>query len=273
VNDLTELSTPQLRDASAAELRSAIRLRQFRGQTAGLAKGMLQANLAIVPESHALDFMRFCQRNPKPCPLVGVSDTGSPYIKTLSADIDIRTDVPMYNIYRDGALTDSVYDISDVWQSDFVVFAMGCSFTFEHALIRAGIPLWHYQEQKTVPMYRSSIMTRQAGVFAGEMVVTMRAIPADRVAEAEAISARYPLAHGSPVHIGDADSIGIADLYRPDWGDPPPATGSDVPVFWACGVTPQNALLRARLPLSITHKPGHMLVTDVSEQAQIPIVE
>ena len=261
-----------LKNVSSAGLRQAIRSGGYKGQTAGLADGMLQANLMILPEEQALDFMRFCQRNPKPCPLVGVSDTGSPHMTTLGHDIDIRTDVPQYNIYRYGKLDDSVTDIADYWQDDFVVFALGCSFTFEHALSRAGIKLWHFQAQKTVPMYRSNMMTREAGKFGGEMVVTMRAIAADRVEEATAISKRYPLAHGAPVFIGDPNDIGINDIYKPDWGDAPPAIEGDVPVYWACGVTPQNAVQRAKLPLSITHRPGHMLVTDVDEQAEVPII-
>lgn len=269
---MTGTAYSSLQSSPVQELRTAIREGRYRGQTAGLADGRLQANLAILDETYALDFLRFCQRNPKPCPLVGVSDTGSPFIETLGDGIDIRTDVPAYNVYRNGALQDSVNDITDLWQDDFVVFALGCSFTFEHALVRAGIRLWHFEEKKTVPMYRSTINTRPAGPFGGEMVVTMRALPADKVEEAVDISRRYPWAHGAPVHIGNPQDIGIDDLYKPEWGDAPPPVGQDVPVFWACGVTPQNAILRAALPLSITHRPGHMLVTDVDEQSDVPVI-
>lgn len=261
-----------LQRVGVSELRAAIREGSYLGHTAGLADGMLQANLAILPQEFALDFMRYCQRNPKPCPLVGVSDTGVSMMPSLGHDIDIRTDVSAYNVYRDGALDSTVTDIRDLWQDDFVVFALGCSFTFEHALVRAGIKLWHFREGKTVPMYRSNIQTTEAGVFGGEMVVTMRALASDKVDEAVEISRRYPLAHGAPVYIGDPSGIGISDLHTPDWGDAPPAVGDNIPVYWACGVTPQNALLRAKLPLSITHKPGHMLVTDVDEQAEQPVV-
>ena len=261
-----------LRDLSVRDIRQSIRSGAYSGHTAGLASGYLQANLAILPAEHALDFMRFCQRNPKPCPLVGVSETGDPMLSTLGADIDIRTDVPAYNIYRNGELDESVTDISDLWRDDFVAFALGCSFTFEHALVRAGIPLWHFQENKTVPMYRSNIATCDAGPFGGETVVTMRALHPDKVDEAHAISRRYPLAHGAPVFTGDPAEIGIADLAAPDWGDAPPDVGNNVPVYWACGVTPQNAVLRAKLPLTITHKPGHMLLTDVDEQAEVPVI-
>ena len=261
-----------LRQLDISQIRQEIRHGDYQGQTAGLAPGYLQANVAILPVEHALDFMRFCQRNPKPCPLVGVSETGDPMLPTLGADIDIRTDVPAYNVYRNGVLDNTVTDISDLWRDDFVTFALGCSFTFEHALVKANIPLWHFQQNKTVPMYRSNIMTRSAGPFGGEMVVTMRALHPSKVDEAHEISRRYPLAHGGPVHVGDPAEIGIPDLDSPQWGDAPPPVADNTPVYWACGVTPQNAVLRAKLPLTITHKPGHMLLTDVDEQAEVPVI-
>ncbi len=263
-------SYDSLKNGDLPTVRGAIRAGAYTSHTAGLGPGYLQANLAIMPHSHALDFMRFCQRNPKPCPLTGVSDTGNPMMFTLGADIDIRKDVPAYNIYRNGVLDGSATDITDLWQDDFVAFALGCSFTFEHALTQAGIPLWHIEENKTVPMYRSGIDTVPAGPFSGKMVVSMRMIPEARVDEVAAISRRYPLAHGAPVHWGDPAGIGIQDLSRPDWGDAAPYVPGHVPVFWACGVTPQVAIENAGLPICITHKPGHMLITDVSECAEIP---
>ena len=263
----------RLRAATSHDLRMAIRGEKYQGHTAGLASGCLQANIVILPESYALDFMRFCQRNPKPCPLVGVSETGSPMMHTLGHDIDIRTDVPAYNIYRDGTLSESCLNIEALWQPDHVAFALGCSFTFENALTKAGIAVWHIEHNKTVPMYRSSIQTCTAGPFGGEMVVTMRAIDKQRVDEAVAISNNFPLAHGAPVHIGDPAAIGLHDLSSPDWGDKPPAPGDKVPVFWACGVTPQHAIMRAKLPLCISHQPGHMLVTDIDDQADVPIYQ
>jgi len=253
-------------------LREAIRSGQYCSHTAGLGRGKLQANLAIMPEAYALDFMRYCQRNPKPCPLTGVSDTGNPYLSTLGHDIDIRTDVPAYNIYRNGQLDESVNDISDFWQDDFVAFALGCSFTFEHALQRAGIPMWHIDHNLTVPMFRSNIETVAAGPFSGTMAVSMRAVPEARVDEVVAISQRFPLAHGAPVFWGDPAELGIQDITRPDWGDAVPVASGHIPVFWACGVTPQIALETAQLPLCITHKPGHMLITDVPEDAEVPIL-
>jgi len=262
----------RLKTASADALRAEIRAGRYLGHTAGLGNGLLQANLAILPASFALDFMRFCQRNPKPCPVSAVSDTGDPMMHTLGRDIDIRSDVPGYNIYRDGKLSEQRTDIADLWQDDFVAFALGCSFTFEHALMEAGIPLWHVENDTTVPMFRASLQTVPAGPFGGRMVVSMRAIPKDDVAKATAISARYPLAHGAPVHVGDPARIGIADTGAPDWGDPAPVPEGHVPMFWACGVTPQVALERAGLPICITHKPGHMLVTDVPQDAESPIL-
>lgn len=261
-----------LRTSDTGHLRAAIRASRYTGHTAGLAPGQLQANIVILPEAYALDFMRFCQRNPKPCPLVGVSETGDPIMRTLGHDIDIRHDVPLYNVYRHGELHESSTDIIQYWQHDFVAFALGCSFTFEDALVRAGIPIWHIENNKTVPMYRSSIQTCPAGPFRGEMVVTMRAIDANRVDEAIEISRRYPMAHGGPVHVGDPSVIGLNDLSQPEWGDSPPPLDDKVPVFWACGVTPQNAIMGAKLPISITHTPGHMLITDIDEQAEVPVL-
>lgn len=260
-----------LRDLDKDQLKNAIRNSQYEGHTAGLAAGFLQANIIILPEKYALDFMRYCQRNPKPCPLVGVSETGNPFLNTLGHDIDIRSDVPRYNLYRDGKLLGTTSNISDYWADDFVAFALGCSFTFEDALVRAGIRIWHIENNKTVPMYRSNIQTCKSGPFGGQMVVTLRAIDANRVDEAIEISRRYPMAHGGPVQIGDPAGIGLNDLSKPDWGDSPPSIGDKVPVFWACGVTPQNAVMRARLPIMISHAPGHMLITDIDDQAEVPI--
>jgi len=261
-----------LRQESIAAVRAQIRSGHYTKHTAGLGRNLLQANLAIIPEAYALDFMRFCQRNPKPCPLIGASDTGNPNLFTLGGDIDIRTDVPAYNIYRNGLLEQSVTEIGAIWSGDLVAFALGCSFTFEHALIEAGIELWHITNNVTVPMYRSSLETIPAGPFRGPTVVSMRMIPEERVDEAVAISARFPLAHGSPVHAGDPAVIGISDLSVPDWGDSVPQPAGQVPVFWACGVTPQAVIQQAALPLLITHKPGHMLITDVPDTAEIPII-
>ena len=262
----------RLRHADLPRLRAEIRAGRYAGHTAGLGSGYLQANIVILPEAQALDFMRFCQRNPKPCPLVGVSDTGNPMMHTLGRDIDIRSDVPAYNIYRQGRLEGSAPDIRDLWTGDMVAFALGCSFTFEHALMQAGIPLWHVENDTTVPMFRTNIDCAPAGAFRSRMVVSMRAIDPSRLTEAEQISRRYPLAHGAPIHHGAPEEIGITDITRPDWGDPMPVGEGQVPVFWACGVTPQVAIEAAAPPLCITHKPGHMLITDIPEEADVPVL-
>ncbi|GAA0781252.1 putative hydro-lyase [Roseibium denhamense] len=266
-------SFEHIRALLPSEARAAIRSGAYTRHTAGLAAGYLQANLVVLREVHALDFARFCQRNPKPCPVVGMTDAGSPQFRTLGRDVDLCRDVPSYNIYENGRITATVPDISSYWKEDHVGFALGCSFTFETALIAAGIPVRHIDADTTVPMYRTSIELTPAGPFGGTMVVSMRPIPRDRVAEAIAISSKFPLAHGAPVHTGSPGEIGIRDLAAPDWGDSVDIKPDEVPCFWACGVTPQAALLSANLPLVITHTPGHMLITDVPETAEIPVIQ
>lgn len=268
----TPVTHSDLKKLSAPAVRAAIRVGAYSGHTAGLAAGKLQCNLAILPEGYALDFLRFCQRNPKPCPLVGVGDSGDPLMPTLGHDIDIRSDVPRYRVFENGVLQDEVTDISGIWQDDLVTVALGCSFTFENALMRAGIPVRHIESGSNVPMYRSTIPLVPAGPFHGQMVVTMRPIPAPQVDQAHGISAQFPQAHGAPIAMGDPSEIGIADLQTPDWGDPVTMHPGEVPVYWACGVTPQNVLLDARLPLCITHSPGHMLISDVAENAETTIL-
>ena len=267
-----QASYENLRSLALSDLRLAIREGRYAGHTAGLGDGFLQCNLAIFSEAYAVDFFRFCQRNPKACPLVGVSDTGDPMMRTLGADIDVRSDLPGYNVYRQGELAEQRADIRDLWRDDFVAFALGCSFTFERALIDAGIPVRHIEDNLTAPMYRTSVETVPAGPFGGSMVVSMRPIPREDVARARDISARYPLAHGGPVQIGAPAAIGVTNLARPDWGDPVPVLDGETPVFWACGVTPQNALMHAKPPICITHTPGRMLITDVPEDAEVPVL-
>lgn len=260
-----------LRDADVGSLRRTIRLGHYTRHTAGLADGRLQCNLAIVPEAEILDFLRFCLRNPQACPVVGVTDTGNPAFFTLGEDIDLRTDVPKYIVYRDGVAAEQVTDLLALWRDDLVAVALGCSFTFERALMAAGIPVRHIEADTTVPMFRTNRACVTAGPFVGEMVVTMRPIREADIARAIEISGRYPIAHGAPVHVGDPAGLGIADLSRPDYGEPVRIEPGEVPVFWACGVTPQNVLLNARLPFCITHAPGHMLITDVDETAAVPM--
>ncbi|MCF3936122.1 putative hydro-lyase [Acuticoccus sp. M5D2P5] len=261
----------RLEGLTAAEVRAAIRRGDYRWHTAGLAPGKLQANLAIFPERYALDFLRFCQRNSKPCPVVGITDTGDPVFRTLGADVDVRTDLPRYRVFRNGVLEGEVDDLKALWRSDLVAVALGCSFTFEHALLEAGIPMHHIESGTAVPVFDTTIDCLPAGPFYGTMVVSMRPIPEDRVTETIEICSRYPLAHGAPIHVGDPAAIGIGDIARPDYGDQVLPRAGEVPVFWACGVTPQSVILNAGLELAITHAPGHMLVTDVDDTAEVPI--
>lgn len=266
------LAHAALRGRPLNEVRRAIRAGRYIGHTAGLAEGHLQANLAILPESLALDFFRFCQRNPKPCPLVGVSDTGDPMMRTMGRDIDVRIDAPAYAVYRDDAMPDFVPDIRDFWSKDHVAFALGCSFTFERALTEAGVAMRHIEMDRTVPMFISGLDTVPAGPFGGGMVVSMRPISENQVDRVREICAEFPHAHGAPVHAGDPAAIGILDIGRPDYGEPVPVKPGEVPVFWACGVTPQNAIRRAAPDLFIAHRPGCMLIADVNERAYPPIL-
>lgn len=247
-------------------VRAAIREGRYRGHTAGLALGKLQTNLVILPEAEAADFAAYCARNPGPCPLVAQGRPGDPRLAALG-DIDIRTDVPAYNFYRHGELDSTVHDLGALWRDDLVIFALGCSFTFERALMMDGIAMRHIDENKTVPMFRTSVATSPAGPFGGGLVVSMRPVRRDLVDRVGEITARYPQAHGAPVHAGDPAALGIKELSAPDWGDVVAVEEGEVPVFWACGVTPQNAIRQARPAFCITHAPGHMLITDVDEFA------
>jgi len=246
------------------EVRQRIREGQWTTPTAGLASGFVQANLVIVPEEYAYDFLLFTQRNPKSCPLLDVTEAGQ-VEPAVAPGADLRTDVPRYRVYRQGELAEELTDITPLWRDDLVSFLLGCSFTFEQALLRAGVPVRHLEEKCNVPMYVTNIPCRSAGVFSGTMVVSMRPIPASLVSRAVQVTARYPGAHGAPVQVGDPGGIGIADLARPDFGDPVPVRAGEIPVFWACGVTPQVAVMRARLPLVITHAPGYMFITDIRD--------
>src|SRR3954452_9845026 len=225
------------------EVRALIRDGAWRGLTAGLVEGFAQANLVVLPRELAYDFLLFCQRNPRPCPLLDVTDPGSPIPAFAAPDADLRTDVPRYHVYRDGQLVDTPFDLTAYWNNSMVGFLLGCSFTFEHELIRAGIRMQHIERCCNVAMYRTSVACRPAGIFAGPLVVSMRPIPASRVSDAVSISARFPAVHGAPVHVGRPEALGIKDLSRPDWGDAPEFGADDVPVFWACGVTPQAVAL------------------------------
>lgn len=252
-----------------AQVRELIRDGQLTVPTSGFSAGYMQGNLAILPRSHAGDFMRYCFRNPKSCPVLAIGEPGDPSLPNLG-DIDIRTDIARYRVFRDGVAEGEVGDLATVWRDDLVSFVLGCSFSFESALIRAGITVPHIAAGRNAPMYVTNIQTQAAGPFGGPLVVSMRAFsPADAI-QAIVLSERYPLAHGAPVHIGDPAGIGIPDIHRPDFGDEPLIDEGQVPVFWACGVTPQMAIGVARPDLAITHKPGFMLVTDMLAENATP---
>jgi uncharacterized protein YcsI (UPF0317 family) len=231
--------------------------------TAGVASGFVQGNLAILPEKLATSFHRFCQLNPKPCPIIGMSEVGDPRIPSLGVDLDIRTDLPRYRVWRDGEVVEEPTDIMAHWRDDLVAFVLGCSFSFEEALIADDLPIRHIERNVRVPMYRTNIQCHPSGPFAGPMVVSMRPFkPADAI-RAVQITSRFPAVHGAPVHLGHPHSIGIKDIAKPDYGDPVPVEADEIPVFWACGVTPQAVIAAAKLPFAITHAPGLMLVTDL----------
>jgi uncharacterized protein YcsI (UPF0317 family) len=247
----------------AQEARLQIRAGKIRGNTAGLAPGYVQGNLMILPQNLAQDFLLFCQRNPQPCPILAVSEPGNPFLPSLGADLDIRTDIPSYRVWKEGVMVAEPDEIGDVWRDDLVSFLLGCSFSFEQALTEAGVPIRHIEQGCNVPMYRTNIPTEAAGVFHGPMVVSMRPMkPADAI-RAVQVTSRFPRVHGAPVHLGMPEQIGIQDLQRPDFGDPVEIKEGELPVFWACGVTPQSVAMAARPPFCITHSPGSMLITDL----------
>ncbi|WP_246564715.1 putative hydro-lyase [Streptomyces roseirectus] len=235
------------------------------GPTAGLAPGRTQANLIAVPADWAYDVLLFCQRNPKPCPVLDVTDAGS-WTTPLAEGADLRTDLPRYRVWRDGELVDEPTDARAYWRDDLVAFLIGCSFTFESALTRAGVPMRHVEQGRNVPMYVTDRLCRPAGRLSGPLVVSMRPVPARHLETAVRETALLPAVHGDPVHLGDPAGLGIADLSRPDFGDPVDAGPDDIPVFWACGVTPQAAVMASRPPFALTHAPGHMFLTDARDE-------
>jgi uncharacterized protein YcsI (UPF0317 family) len=257
---------PDLRHASGADVRLACRTGQHATPTPGLALGFVQANLVVLPRDWAFDFLLFCQRNPKPCPLLDVTDAGHPEPRQVAPGADLRTDLPAYRVWQNGELVDEPTDVAKYWRDDLVGFVIGCSFTFENALIEAGIPVRHIDQGVNVPMYRTSIPCKPAGRFSGPMVVSMRPLTPPQAIEATRICGKYPLAHGAPVHFGDPTAIGVRDVGQPDFGDPVEINPGETPVFWACGVTPQAVLMHARPPFAITHKPGHMFLTDLRDR-------
>jgi uncharacterized protein YcsI (UPF0317 family) len=256
----------QLSQMSPKIIREEIRRGNLDQPTAGMAKGYVQANLVVVPKEQAYDFLLFAQRNPKPCPILDVTDLGSAEPKIIAPGADLRTDISRYRIYRYGELADEVTDISKFWQDDLIAFLLGCSFSFETALLKAGVPVRHIEANCNVPMYITNSPCRPAGVFSGNMVVSMRPIPQDKVIRAVQVTSRFPAVHGAPVHIGDPALIGIRDILKPDFGDQVTILPGEVPVFWACGVTPQAVAMTAKPRLMITHAPGYMFISDIKDE-------
>jgi uncharacterized protein YcsI (UPF0317 family) len=248
--------------AIGREERLKIRAGSWSGPTACLAPGNVQANLVIVPADLAMDFLRFAQANPKPCPVLAVTEPGEPHFPTLGEDIDVRTDLPRYVIWRDGMPVEEPTDICQFWGDDLVSFAIGCSFSFEEALLENEIEVRHIRCGLNVPMYRTNIRCTRAGKFQGPLVVTMRPLRPDDAIRAIQITSRFPSVHGAPVHIGLPEMIGIKDLNAPHYGEAVPIYENELPVFWACGVTPQAAIAEVKPEFCITHAPGCMLITD-----------
>jgi len=265
---MTSLARTERPGHDTADLSPAVAARHacrsgMASTTAGVANGYVQGNLAILPEKLAASFHRFCQLNPKPCPIIGMSDVGDPRIPALGIDLDIRTDLPRYRVWRDGEVVEEPTDIMAHWRDDLVAFVIGCSYSFEEALLADGLPIRHIERKLRVPMYRTNIACSSAGPFAGPMVVSMRPLkPADAI-RAVQITSRFPSVHGAPVHLGHPHAIGIANIDKPDYGDAVPVEADEIPVFWACGVTPQSVIAAAKVPFAITHAPGLMLVTDL----------
>jgi uncharacterized protein YcsI (UPF0317 family) len=262
------VSATELDRDDPTAVRAAIRAGEWTAPTAGLAPGRVQANLVVLPQRDAYDFLRFCVANPRPCPVLEVTEAGSPEPVQAAPGADLRTDVPRYRVFRGGELSDEVDDVGALWRDDLVAFLIGCSFTFERALLAAALPVRHVEEGVNVPMYRTNIACRPAGAFCGPMVVSMRPFAPAQALRAVQVTSRYPTVHGAPVHLGAPEAIGIADLDHPHYGDPVTIRRGEVPVFWACGVTPQAAAAAARPELMITHAPGHMFVTDLLDEQQ-----
>ena len=256
----------QLTNESPRRVREMIQRGELIRPTAGLCQGYVQANLAIVPKSLAYDFLLFCQRNPKPCPILDVTDVGSPEPRFLAPGADLRYDIPQYRVWKNGELVDEPADIVKYWRDDLVAFLIGCSFTFETALLMAGVPVRHIEEERNVPMYITNIACRPAGFFHGSTVVSMRPMRPDLAIRAVQVTSRFPGVHGAPLHIGDPAVIGIADVDKPDFGDSVTIHPGEVPVFWACGVTPQAVAMAVKPELMITHSPGHMFIGDIRDE-------
>lgn len=255
-----------LSNASPSEVRQLIRSGVPFNTTAGVCNGYAQANLVILPKKLSYDFLLFAQRNSKPCPILEVTDVGSKSLKYVASNADICTDIPKYRIYKKGELQGEYDEITSIWKDDYVSFLLGCSYSFEEALVQEGIEMKHAKKGCKVPMYITNIQCKPAGIFAGPTVVSMRPIPIEKVVKAVQVTSKYPNVHGAPIHIGNPKTIGIKDIYNPDFGDPVEIGENEIPVFWACGVTPQAVAMNVKSEIMITHAPGVMFITDVKNQ-------
>ena len=253
------------KDLTASRLRELIRKGQWKTPTTGAAQGYVQANLVILPRDAAFDLLLFCVRNPKPCPILDVLEPGQ-WEPKIGPGADLRTDLPLYRVYKDGKLEEEVEDVADLFGDDMVSFLLGCSFSFESALIAAGVPVRNLEEEKNVSMYITNRECIAAGPFSAPLVVTMRPMKPEQAIRATQVTTRFHLTHGAPVHFGSPEEIGVADLGSPDFGEPVTIKAGEIPLFWACGVTSQMAVLSARLPMVITHAPGYMFVSDMRDE-------
>lgn len=259
---MTNLSVASLADASAAEVRALIREGKWTAPTSGLALGYVQANMIVLPRDWAFDFLLYATRNPKPCPILDVTEPGDPETRMIAPGADIRTDLPKYRVWENGELVDEPGDILSVWRDDLVAFMIGCSFSFEGALLKAGIRIRHMDENVNVPMYLTSVPCIPASRFSGNTVMSMRPIPHNQVVKAVTCTAKLPAVHGAPMHIGSPEAIGVRNINKPEFGDAVTIKEGEVPVFWACGVTPQAAVMQSKPPFAITHAPGYMFIAD-----------
>ncbi len=248
---------------SPRDVRMTCRSGKHTSPTFGCAPGYLQANLVILPEKYAEDFKGFCLSNLKPCPLLEITKPGAFHLQDLAKDVDLRVDLPKYKVFQDGAVIEEPTEITKWWRDDLVTFLLGCSFSFEDEMIKAGFSVRHVEEDKNVPMYKTNIECLQHGMFVSNMVVSMRPLKPSSLAKVTDITSRYPFAHGVPVHHGDVEEIGIANISNPDFGDRVKIHPDEIPVFWACGVTPQLAIMQSKIEFAITHSPGCMFVSDI----------
>lgn len=262
---MTQLTVESLAHTPAKEVRQLIREGKWTAPTSGLSLGNVQANMIILPQDWAYDFLLYATRNPKPCPILDVTEAGDPETKLIAPGADVRTDLPKYRIWENGVLVEEPTDVKSFWRDEIVAFMIGCSFSFENALLEAGIGIRHMEENVNVPMYLTNVPCIPAGRFSGNTVMSMRPVPHNQVVRAVTCTARFPAVHGAPMHIGAPEAIGVKDINKPEFGDAVTIREGEVPVFWACGVTPQAAVMKSKPPFAITHAPGHMFIADTHD--------